>query len=130
MSVLDTKAFAERYRINSVIEMIGMNLRSSESIPGPQSKGRPTEFFVMSEVTIYTTNTCPYCVAAKNLLKAKGVSYNEINVQTSMDQRNIMMERSGRRTVPQIFIGEHHVGGFDDMALLERKGELNALLAG
>mgnify|MGYP003888881149 CR=1 FL=1 len=67
---------------------------------------------------------------AKNLLKAKGVEYTEINVQTSMEQRNIMMARSGRRTVPQIFIGDHHVGGFDDMVLLERKGELNALLAG
>lgn len=92
--------------------------------------GPTTELIVMSEVTLYTTNSCPYCVAAKNLLKAKGVEYTEINVQTSMEQRNIMMARSGRRTVPQIFIGDHHVGGFDDMALLERKGELNALLAG
>jgi glutaredoxin 3 len=108
--------------------MPGANAGSSEAHPGPQFKGRPTEFIVMSEVTIYTTNTCPYCVAAKNLLKAKGVSYNEINVQTSIEQRNIMMERSGRRTVPQIFIGDRHIGGFDDMALLERKGELNALL--
>lgn len=94
------------------------------------TQGPTTEFIVMSEVTLYTTNSCPYCVAAKNLLKAKGVEYNEINVQASMEQRTIMMERSGRRTVPQIFIGDIHVGGFDDMALLERKGELNALLAG
>jgi glutaredoxin 3 len=82
----------------------------------------------MSEVTIYTTNSCPYCVAAKSLLKGKGVSYTEVNVETQMDRRQEMMQRSGRRSVPQIFIGEHHVGGFDDMALLERKGELNALL--
>ncbi|MFJ3484738.1 glutaredoxin 3 [Pseudomonas sp. NPDC090202] len=83
----------------------------------------------MSEVTIYTTSTCPYCVAAKSLLKGKGVRFNEINVQTSVAQRQIMMDRSGRRTVPQIFIGDRHIGGFDDMALLERKGELNALLS-
>jgi glutaredoxin 3 len=85
---------------------------------------------IMSEVTLYTTNTCPYCAAAKSLLKAKGVSYNEISVQTSVEQRTIMMERSGRRTVPQIFIGERHIGGFDDMALLQQRGELDALLAG
>lgn len=84
----------------------------------------------MANVTLYTTNTCPYCAAAKSLLKAKGVSYNEINVQTSIEQRTVMMERSGRRTVPQIFIGERHVGGFDDMALLQQRGELDALLAG
>jgi glutaredoxin 3 len=85
---------------------------------------------IMSEVTLYTTNTCPYCAAAKSLLKAKGVSYKEISVQTSVEQRTIMMERSGRRTVPQIFIGERHIGGFDDMALLQQRGELDALLAG
>lgn len=84
----------------------------------------------MSEVTVYTTNTCPYCVAAKSLLAGKGIKPIEINVAGSNEKMLEMMSRSGRRSVPQIFINNLHVGGFDDLAALERKGELNALLAG
>lgn len=83
----------------------------------------------MSEVTVYTTNTCPYCVAAKSLLAGKGIQPIEINVAGSNEKMLEMMSRSGRRSVPQIFINDLHVGGFDDLAALERKGELNALLA-
>lgn len=83
----------------------------------------------MSNVTLYTTQHCPYCHSAKALLARKGVTATEIDVGSDLHLRNEMMERSGRRTVPQIFIGDVHVGGFDDLAALERKGELSALLA-
>ena len=83
----------------------------------------------MSKVQIYTTNWCPYCNAAKSLLHDKGVSYEEIDV-TDPSLRDEMIQRAhGRRTVPQIFIGETHVGGYDDMAALERRGQLDPLLA-
>lgn len=83
----------------------------------------------MSPVEIYTTTICPYCVRAKALLKKKGVVFREINVETDEALRDAMIERTGgRRTVPQIFIGETHVGGCDDLYALDRKGELDALL--
>jgi len=83
----------------------------------------------MSKVQIYTTNWCPYCNAAKSLLHDKGVSYEEIDV-TDPSLRDAMIQRAhGRRTVPQIFIGETHDGGYDDMAALERRGQLDPLRA-
>ena len=83
----------------------------------------------MSKVQIYTTNWCPYCTAAKSLLDDKGVAYDEIDV-TQPDLRMEMVQRAnGRRTVPQIFIGDKHVGGYDEMAALERRGQLDPLLA-
>jgi glutaredoxin 3 len=89
-----------------------------------------TEFpgFGMSKVQIYTTNWCPYCNAAKALLEDKGVPYEEIDV-TEPNLRMAMVQRAhGRRTVPQIFIGNTHVGGYDEMAMLERRGQLDPLL--
>ncbi|WP_397452244.1 glutaredoxin 3 [Pseudomonas sp. NA-150] len=83
----------------------------------------------MTEVTMYTTSTCPYCRNAKALLASKNISYKEINVELDMSRRKEMMALSGRRTVPQIFVGEHHVGGFDDLAKLDRQGQLMALFA-
>ena len=83
----------------------------------------------MTEVTVYTTSTCPYCRSAKALLNSKNITFNEINVERDMKLRTEMMKKSGRRTVPQIFIGEHHVGGFDDMAKLDRDGQLMGLFA-
>ena len=81
-------------------------------------------------VEIYTTRFCPYCVAAKALLKRKGVSYNEIDVGSDYERREEMMQRAnGRMTVPQIFVGKTHVGGFDDMSALDRAGKLDPLLA-
>ncbi|BCF99714.1 glutaredoxin 3 [Paraburkholderia sp. PGU19] len=82
----------------------------------------------MSAITIYTTPTCPYCLAAKALLKKKGLSYEEINVQGDRATALALMERTGRRTVPQIFIGETHVGGFDDLNALETEGNLDPLV--
>lgn len=83
----------------------------------------------MAQIDIYTTPTCPYCHAAKALLDDKGVAYTEITV-LDPELRAAMTHRAqGRRTVPQIFIGETHVGGYDDMAALDRAGGLDALLA-
>jgi glutaredoxin 3 len=82
-------------------------------------------------VTMYSTGVCPYCVQAERLLKAKGVATIEkIRVDLDPARRQEMMARTGRRTVPQIYIGETHVGGFDDLAALEHAGKLEALLAG
>jgi glutaredoxin 3 len=80
------------------------------------------------EVTVYSTGWCPYCDRAKGLLKRKGVAYREIDVDHAPDQREVMEQRSGRMTVPQIFIGDQHVGGSDDLHALERAGRLDALL--
>jgi glutaredoxin 3 len=84
---------------------------------------------MMTAVEIYTTTICPYCVRAKALLKKKGVSYQEINVDTDEQLRDAMVARSGgRQSVPQIFIGDRHVGGCDDLYALERQGGLDPLL--
>ncbi|WP_321395813.1 glutaredoxin 3 [Emcibacter sp.] len=84
----------------------------------------------MAKITIYSTMFCPYCIRAKKLLKSKGQEFEEIDVGEHPDQRATMMERSGGgRTVPQIFIGDKHVGGCDDLFALERAGKLDPLLA-
>jgi glutaredoxin 3 len=84
----------------------------------------------MKPVTLYTTPFCGYCVAAKRLLTGKGVSYVEIDVSQDAAQRAEMTQRAmGRRTVPQIFIGGEHVGGFDEIAALDRAGKLDPMLA-
>lgn len=82
----------------------------------------------MQAVTLYTTAYCPYCINAKALLTRKGVTYEEIDVSRSPERMAEMLQRSKRRSVPQIFIGEQHVGGFDDLAALERGGKLDTLL--
>jgi glutaredoxin 3 len=80
---------------------------------------------------MYSTAVCPYCVNAERLLVNKGVKQiDKVRVDLDPDRRAEMMERSGRRTVPQIWIGERHVGGFDDLRALDQAGELDALLAG
>ncbi len=84
----------------------------------------------MPPVEIYTTGYCPYCHAAKALLKRKGVDYTEIDLGRDWKRREEMIQRAnGRMTVPQIFIGPVHVGGSDDLHALEREGKLDALLA-
>lgn len=85
----------------------------------------------MQSVELYTTNTCGFCHAAKRLLTAKGVSFAEISLNAQPERRAEMMQRAnGGRTVPQIFIGTTHVGGYDDLHALESAGKLDALLAG
>jgi glutaredoxin 3 len=78
---------------------------------------------------MYATAVCPYCVRARRLLERKGVTYEEIRIDRDREQRQVMIQRSKRTTVPQIFIGDAHVGGYDDLARLEEAGRLDALLA-
>lgn len=83
----------------------------------------------MPPVTIYTKDWCPYCNAAKDLLKEKSVSFTEIPVKSAADQRAMAEKAGGRSTVPQIWIGDRHVGGCDDLYALDDKGELDKLLS-
>ena len=84
----------------------------------------------MSKVLMYTTAVCPFCIRAEALLKARGVTEIEkIRVDLEPARRNEMMAKTGRRTVPQIYIGETHVGGYDDLSALDREGKLLPLLA-
>lgn len=81
-------------------------------------------------ITIYTTAICPYCVAAKNFLKSKGREWIEVRVDTDPAAREAMVAKTRRTSVPQIFAGDTHVGGYDDMMALHRAGKLEPLLAG
>jgi glutaredoxin 3 len=81
-------------------------------------------------VVIYTTSWCPYCARAKRLFEGKGVAYTEIDVDSVAGARAEMQQRTGRTSVPQIFVGERHLGGFDDTKALDDKDELDPLLAG
>ncbi len=91
---------------------------STQSTPSPR-------------VTMYTTAYCGYCVRAERLLASRGVDdVFKVRVDENPAERVTMMQRTGRRTVPQIYIGEHHVGGYDDLAALDRAGRLSALLSG
>lgn len=84
----------------------------------------------MSKVTIYTKPFCPYCIRAVSLLEKKGVAFDEIEAAFNAEKKQEMLQRSGgRATFPQIFIGETHIGGCDDMMALEARGELDPLLA-
>ena len=82
----------------------------------------------MADVLMYTTAICPYCVAAKNFLKQRGASYTEVRIDLDSARRKEMLERSRRTSVPQIFVGDTHVGGFDDLVALDRAGGLKPLL--
>lgn len=79
-------------------------------------------------VRVYTTRVCPYCVAAKNLLKARGISFEEVDVSSDADARLWIAQASGQRTVPQIFFGEESIGGYQELAALDREGQLHATL--
>jgi glutaredoxin 3 len=84
----------------------------------------------MAEVTIYSTSVCPYCIRAKQLLERKGVAYKEVNLSNEAPEVRVeLMQRTNHRTVPQIFIGEQFIGGFDQLYALEREGKLDDLLA-
>lgn len=85
----------------------------------------------MAQITMYTTATCPYCLNAERLLRNKGVeNIEKVRIDLDPQRRIEMMEKTGRRTVPQIWIGERHVGGFDDLRALDVAGELDSLLVG
>lgn len=83
---------------------------------------------VTSPVVIYTSAFCPYCAWARRMLSNKGVEFEEVRVDRDRGQREVMEERSGRTSVPQIFVGEFHVGGYDDMVAMDREGRLDPLL--
>ena len=84
----------------------------------------------MPKVTMYATGWCPYCLRAEALLKAKGVAdIDKIRIDLEPERRSEMIEKTGRRTVPQIYIGETHVGGCDDLHALDRAGKLDPMLA-
>ena len=84
---------------------------------------------MVARVLMYSTGVCPYCTMAERLLKAKGVDEIEkIRIDLDPEQRALMMQKTGRRTVPQIYIGDTHVGGFDDLSALDREGKLDPLL--
>ncbi|MET0813623.1 MAG: glutaredoxin 3 [Pseudoxanthomonas sp.] len=89
-----------------------------------------TSALAAPEIVIYSSAICPYCVAAKNFLKSKGQVWREVRIDLNPDEREKMMTRTRRTSVPQIFIGETHVGGYDDMIALHRAGGLEPLLAG
>lgn len=82
----------------------------------------------MNKVIVYSKENCPYCVFAKQLLESKDISYEEVRVDLDLNKLNEMIEHSQRRTVPQIFINDQHVGGFDDLQALERAGQLDLIL--
>jgi glutaredoxin 3 len=82
------------------------------------------------EITIYSTAICPYCVAAKNFLKSKGLAWKDIRIDTAPGEREKMVALTRRTSVPQIFVGDTHVGGYDDMMALHRAGNFEPLLAG
>lgn len=85
----------------------------------------------MPDIVIYSTKNCPYCARAKQLLLRKGAAFREIDVSSDAAAREEMVQKAGgRRSVPQIFIGDRHVGGSDDLHALEQKGELDKLLEG
>lgn len=82
------------------------------------------------EIILYSTAICPYCVAAKNFFKSKGLAWTEVRIDTDAAERERMLARTRRTSVPQIFIGDVHVGGYDDLMALQRTGGLDPLLAG
>ncbi|MDI1253824.1 glutaredoxin 3 [Thermomonas sp.] len=81
-------------------------------------------------ITIYSSAVCPYCVMAKNFLRSKGLAWNEVRIDMDAAERERMVARTRRTSVPQIFVGETHVGGYDDMMALHRAGKFESLLAG
>lgn len=82
----------------------------------------------MAKVVVYSKNHCPYCDRAKSLLKSKGVSFEELNIENKPEEIKALMEKTGMRTFPQIFINDNLIGGFDDMNALDKAGKLDSLL--
>ena len=98
-------------------------------LPSNLDIAKMTEKNTLNSITIYTTNYCPYCVKAKRLLEQKGLSYLEINIENDLKLREEMVAKaSGKKTVPQIFIGNLYIGGCDDLHELEKQGKLDELI--
>lgn len=100
------------------------------SSPPKRRCRRPEKGQPLKQITVYSKSWCPYCVRAKALLDSKGVNYTEVDLEREPERVSEMVERSGgRRTVPQIFVGDQHLGGCDDLYALDRAGTLDSLLA-
>ncbi|HCK32371.1 MAG: glutaredoxin 3 [Micavibrio sp.] len=84
----------------------------------------------MAKIEVYTTDYCPYCVRAKDLLKRKGIAFEEVMMSTQEERMALMEKAGGRRTVPQIFINDEGIGGYDDLAALDASGELEKKING
>ncbi|GAC1352977.1 MAG: glutaredoxin 3 [Polyangiales bacterium] len=93
----------------------------------PNSAGQPAQ---QQAIVVYSTDWCPYCTRAKAFLKKKGFTFEEINVEGDAAKREWLVKATGQRTVPQVFIGERSVGGFDEISALDRSGELDRLVRG
>jgi glutaredoxin 3 len=96
----------------------------------PREPADQPRFAMSAAIVMYSSDWCPYCASARALLKRKGLVFSEVNVDATPGARQAMRERSGGRTVPQIFIGDRHVGGCDDLHELDARGELDAILSG
>ena len=96
----------------------------------PETALSDTHASTPAPITIYSTAICPYCVAAKNFLKSKGLTWTEVRIDTDPAEREKMVAKTRRTSVPQIFVGDTHVGGYDDLMALHRAGKLEPLLAG
>ena len=107
----------------SKVESVAAAIRppTSAKVPGVRIVTQP-------DITLYSTAICPYCVAAKNFLKSKGLQWQEVRIDTDPVQRELMQQRTRRTSVPQIFVGDTHVGGYDDMMALHRAGKFEPLL--
>jgi GrxC family glutaredoxin len=105
-----------------------MMASTSEIAGGQDDAGTETEEVMVADIVVYSTQWCPYCVMAKKLLEAKGLTYREIDVTHDEALRQEMVDRSGRRTVPEIFIDDDLVGGYDELARLNATGELDRRL--
>jgi glutaredoxin 3 len=99
-----------------------------ESVLSPATPAGPAP--ATAAITLYTTAICPYCVAAKNFLRSKGLDWTEVRIDRDPEARARMLELARRTSVPQIFVGDTHVGGYDDMIALHREGRFEPLVAG
>ncbi len=92
------------------------------------SHANPTQDQPVPPINLYKTAICPYCIAAKNFLKSRGLEWNEVRIDLDRQARETMLARARRTSVPQIFVGDTHVGGYDDMIALHRAGKFEPLL--
>jgi glutaredoxin 3 len=114
-------------RVRRILQRVLSIMTSTATANAENTKGEPTG---QAPIVVYSTTYCPYCIRAKMLLKRRGFAFSEIDVTNDRDKRAWLVERTGMRTVPQIFIGDESVGGFDEIADLDRRGELEPMVRG
>ena len=118
------------FRVGARSPVRGAFMRGRASVSGRvgESCGKPYPELPVPQVEFYSTAICPYCLAAKNFLKSKGLAYREVRIDLDAVARKDMMDKAKRSSVPQIFVNGVHVGGFDDMVALDRAGKFTSLL--